>query len=488
MSEFDLDPEDVRRLGHRVADLVADHRASLLDRPVFGKLGAKAALLDEPLPEEGQPLEAVLEAVRERILPHAFGNSHPRFFAFINATADPVGAAADYLASAMNSNCWGGDHAAIHVEAVVVRWIAAILGFPPTAEGILTSGGSMANFTALATARRAVAPTVREDGFAGTPPLVVYVSDEVHNCVDKAVDLLGIGWKQMRKIPTDERFRMRLDLLEQAIVADRRAGLVPAIVVGNAGTVNTGAVDPLAEIADLCAREGLWFHADGAYGAMARVSPRLAPLFEGLERADSIAADPHKWLYVPYEAGAALVREPGRMADAFRRPAPYLVHDPDSPVAGPVSFNERGPELSRSFKALKVWMGLKRHGRRAYAEAVEHDVAMARFLADEVNSRPDFELMAEPTLSIAAFRYRPKDGPADEPGLARLNRRIVNRLVGSGAFFLAPTLLKGRTAMRTAIVNFRTTEDDLRALLDEAAKAGRALREGVSSMGSDLES
>ena len=478
MSEFDLDPEDVRRLGHRVADLVADHRASLLDRPVFGKLGAKAALLDEPLPEEGQPLEAVLEAVRERILPHAFGNSHPRFFAFINATADPVGSAADYLASAMNSNCWGGDHAAIHVEAVVVRWIAAILGFPPTAEGILTSGGSMANFTALATARRAVAPAVREDGFAGTPPLVVYVSDEVHNCVDKAVDLLGIGWKQMRKIPTDERFRVRLDLLEQAIVADRRAGLVPAIVVANAGTVNTGAVDPLAEIADLCAREGLWFHADGAYGAMARISPRLAPLFEGLERADSIAADPHKWLYVPYEAGAALVREPERMADAFRRPAPYLVHDPDSPVAGPVSFNERGPELSRSFKALKVWMGLKRHGRRAYAAAVEHDVAMARFLADEVKSRPDFELMAEPVLSIVGFRYRPKDGPADEPGLARLNRGIVNRLVGSGAFFLAPTLLKGRTAMRAAIVNFRTTEDDLTALLDEAAKAGRAILAG----------
>ncbi len=478
MSEFDLDPEDVRRLGHRVADLVAEQRASLLDRPVFGKLGANAALLDEPLPEEGQPLEAVLEAVRERILPHAFGNSHPRFFAFINATADPVGSAADYLASAMNSNCWGGDHAAIHVEAVVVRWIAAILGFPPTAEGILTSGGSMANFTALATARRAVAPAVREDGFAGTPPLVVYVSDEVHNCVDKAVDLLGIGWKQMRKIPTDERFRVRLDLLEQAIVADRRAGLVPAIVVGNAGTVNTGAVDPLAEIADLCAREGLWFHADGAYGAMARISPRLAPLFEGLERADSIAADPHKWLYVPYEAGAALVREPERMADAFRRPAPYLVHDPDSPVAGPVSFNERGPELSRSFKALKVWMGLKRHGRRAYAAAVEHDVAMARFLADEAKSRPDFELMAEPVLSIVGFRYRPKDGPADEPGLARLNRGIVNRLVGSGAFFLAPTLLKGRTAMRAAIVNFRTTEVDLTALLDEAAKAGRAILAG----------
>jgi aromatic-L-amino-acid decarboxylase len=475
MSEFDLDPEELRRLGHRVADMVADQRAALLDRPVFGKLGEKAALLDEPVPEEGQAIEAVLDTVRERILPHAFGNSHPRFFAFINATADPVGTVADYLASAMNSNCWGGDHAAIHVEAVVLRWIAAILGFPATAEGILTSGGSMANFTALATARRAVAPSVREEGFAGTRPLVVYASDEVHNCVDKAVDLLGIGWKQMRKVPTDERFRMRVDLLDRAIAADRMAGLEPAIVVGNAGTVNTGAIDPLGDIADVCAREGLWFHADGAYGAMARISPRLAPLFDGLERADSIAADPHKWLYVPYEAGATLVRHPGRMAEAFRRPAPYLVHDPDSPVAGPVSFNERGPELSRSFKALKVWMGLKRHGRRAYAEAVEHDVAMARFLADLVADHPDFELMAEPTLSIVAFRYRPKDGPTEEDHLARLNRWIVNRLVGSGDFFLAPTLLKGRTAMRVAIVNFRTMEDDLRTLVDEAARAGRAI-------------
>jgi glutamate/tyrosine decarboxylase-like PLP-dependent enzyme len=479
--EFDLDPQDVRRLGYRAADLVAEHRAGLLERPVFGKLGTKASLLDEPLPEEGQPLEAVLAAVRERILPHAFGNSHPRFFAFINATADPVGTVADYFASAMNSNCWGGDHAAIHVEAVVVRWLAAILGLPADAEGILTSGGSMANFTALATARRAMAPGVREDGFAGTPPFVVYVSDEVHNCVDKAVDLLGIGWKQLRRIPTDERFRMRIDLLEQAIAADRRAGRRPAVVVGNAGTVNTGAIDPLGEIADVCAREGLWFHVDGAYGAMARISPRLAPLFDGLERADSVAADPHKWLYVPYEAGAALVREPGRMAEAFRRPAPYLVHDPDSPVKGPVSFNERGPELSRSFKALKVWMGLKRHGRRGYAAAVEHDVAMARFLAGEVEARADFELMAEPTLSIAAFRYRPRGLAGDEEALARLNRRIVNHLVGSGAFFLAPTLLKGRTAMRTAIVNFRTTEADLRALLDEAADAG-------SRLGSDPES
>ena len=475
MHEFDLDAEEVRQLGVRAAELAAEHRAGLARGPVFGKVGDAWTAFDEPLPQTGQPAEAVLQAVRERILPRPFGNSHPRFFAFINATADPLGIVADYLAASMNSNCWGGDHAAIHVEKQVLKWLAAILGLPEASEGILTSGGSMANFTALATARRAMAPGVRETGFAGTEPLVVYVSDEVHNCVDKAVDLLGIGWRQLRKIPTDDRYRIRVDLLKQAIADDRRAGRKPAIVVGNAGTVNTGAIDPLDELAGLAAAEGLWLHVDGAYGAMAAVSQRLKPLFRGLERADSVAADPHKWLYVPYEAGAALVREPGRMAEAFERPAPYLVHDPDSPVRGPVSFNERGPELSRGFKALKVWMGLKRHGVTGYAAAVDHDVAMARELAECVSAHPDFELLAPPVLSIVGFRYRPRDKDLDEATLASLNRRIVNQLVGSGAFFLAPTLLKGTTAMRVAIVNFRTREDDVRALVEESARVGRQI-------------
>jgi aromatic-L-amino-acid decarboxylase len=479
MHDFDLDPEEVRRLGYRAADMVAAHCAALREGPVFGKVGRSAGVFDEPLPEAGQTADEVLDAARDHVLTRPFGNSHPRFFAFINATADPLGSVADYLASAMNSNCWGGDHAAIHVEDRVVRWIAEILGLPASTEGILTSGGSMANFTALAAARRAMAPAVREEGFAGTPPLVVYASEEAHTCVDKAVDLLGIGTKHLRGIPTDERFRIRVDRLREAIATDRRAGLRPAIVVGNAGSVNTGAIDPLDELADLCAREDLWFHVDGAYGAMATVSAALRPLFAGLERADSVAADPHKWLYVPYEAGATLVREPGRLADAFRRPAAYLVHDPDSPLIGPVLFNERGPELSRGFKALKVWMGLRRHGRKGYAAAVEHDVAMARVLAEEVREREDFELLAEPGLSIVNFRYRPPGGALEEADLDRLNRQIANRLVASGAFFLAPTIVRGRTSLRVAIVNFRTQEDDLRALLDEAARAGRELRSGA---------
>jgi glutamate/tyrosine decarboxylase-like PLP-dependent enzyme len=477
-SSFDLLPEDVRRIGHLAADAVAEHREKLTSRPVFGKVGRDAPLFDEPLPLEGRPFEEVLAFVREHVMPFPFGNSHPRFFGFINATADPVGITADYLAAAMNPNCWGGDHAAVHVENEVMRWIAEIVGYPPAAEGILVSGGSMANFTALAAARRAMTPgNVREDGLAGDrrPRLIVYASDQVHHCVDKAIDLLGIGTRNLRKIRSDERFRIRTDLLEAAIAEDRRASLAPAIVVGNAGTVNTGAIDPLDELAEICRRESIWFHADGAYGAMARLSPALAPHFAGMDRADSIAADPHKWLYVPYEAGATLVREPGRLSATFRKFPEYLTTDPDSPFPGPVWFAERGVELSRGFKALKVWMGLKTHGARAYARSIENDVALARFLGDEVDRRPEFERMAEQVLSIVNFRYKPIGGSLPDEEIDRLNRRIVNRLVGEGSFLLAPTILKGRTAMRACIVNFRTSEEDLTFLLDEATRVGREI-------------
>src|SRR5436190_12837974 len=473
-SSFALSPDEVLRLGRLAADAVAEHRGKLTDRPVFGKVGSDASLFDGPPPEQGRPFEDVLDFVREHVLPYPFGNSHPRFFGFINATADPVGTTADYLAAALNPNCWGGDHAAIHVENQVVRWLAALLGLPAGAEGILVSGGSMANFTALAAARRAMTPgNVREDGLGGEgrPKLVVYASDQVHHCVDKAVDLLGIGTRNLRKIETDERFRIRLDLLERAIAEDRAAGLSPALVVGTAGTVNTGSVDPLDALAELCRRESLWFHVDGAYGAMAVLSRELAPLFAGLEKADSIAADPHKWLYVPYEAGATFVRESGRLAATFRKFPEYLASDPESPLPGPAWFRGRGVELSRGFKALKVWMGIRVHGTRAYARAIENDVALARFLSDEVDRRSDYERLAEPVLSIANFRWRPVGAGLSESDIDRLNRRIVNRLVGAGSFFLAPTILKGRTAMRACIVNFRTTREDLTFLLDEAARA-----------------
>ena len=479
---FDLPPGELRRLGELTADAVAAHREGLLERPVFGKIGPRAPIFDEPLPEDGRPFEEVLAFVREHVMPFPMGNSHPRFFGFINATADPVGIFADFLAAGMNPNCWGGDHAANHVETRVVAWLAAMLGYPDSAEGILVSGGSMANFTALAAARRAMTPgNVREDGLAGPdrPRLTVYASDQVHSCVDKAVDLLGIGSRQLRKLESDADFRLSAASLAAAVAADREAGYLPAIVVGNAGTVNTGAIDPLDELADFCAAEKLWFHVDGAYGALATMVPELHPLFAGMERADSIAADPHKWLYVPYEAGATLVREPGRLSAAFRKFPEYLAADPASPFPGPAWFAERGVELSRGFKALKVWMGLKTHGRRAYADQIASDVRLARFLAAEVDRRPDFERLADAVLSIANFRYRPADRDLADAELDRVNRTIINRLVGEGSFFLAPTVLKGRTALRVSITNFRTREEDLIFLLDEAERLGRSILTGT---------
>jgi len=475
---FDLPPEELRRLGTLAADAVASHRERLLERPVFGKVGADARLFDEPVPEDGTPFEEVLAFVREHVLPFPMGNSHPRFYGFINATADPVGAMADWLAATMNPNCWGGDHAAIHVEASVLRWLAEMIGYPAEAEGILVSGGSMANFTALAAARRSMTPgNVREEGLAGPdrPRLTVYASDQVHHCVDKALDLLGIGTAQLRKIPTGGDFRIDMADLAAAVAADRRNGFLPAIVVGNAGTVNTGAIDPLDEIAGFCGREGLWFHADGAYGALASTVPELRPLFAGMEKADSVATDPHKWLYAPYEVGATLVREPGRLAATFRKFPEYLASDPESPFPGPAWFAERGVELSRGFKALKVWMGLKTHGRRAYAEQIANDIRLARFLADEVDRRKDLERLAEPVLSIANFRWRPSARVLKDADLDRVNRRIINRLVGEGSFFLAPTILKGRTTLRVSITNFRTTESDLLALLDEVERIGKGI-------------
>ena len=474
LADFDLDPEDVRRLGRLAADCVAEHRARLVERPVFGKVGADASTFDIPLPETGRPAEEIISFVREHVMPRPMGNSHPRFFGFINATADPLGTVADYLASAMNPNCWGGDHAAVHVEDRVIRWLCELMGFPAGAQGILASGGSMANFIALAAARRAMTPgNVREDGLGDGLRLVVYASDQVHSCVDKAVDLLGIGTRNLRKIPCDDAFRLPMDALARAVAEDRALGLRPAIVVGNAGTVNTGAVDPLDAIADFCAREGLWFHADGAYGAMARIAASLAPQFAGIERADSIAADPHKWLYVPYEAGATLVREGHRLSDAFRKFPEYLASDPDSPFPGPAWFAERGPELSRGFKALKVFMGLLRHGRSGYAAAIERDVALARFLSDAVDRRPELERLAPTTLSIVNFRYL-VPGAAPER-VDAVNRQIVNRLVGGGSFFLAPTILKGRASLRVCIVNFRTRGEDLQFLVDEVIRLGAEL-------------
>ena len=482
-SEFDLEPPGIARWGNLAAEAIAADREGLLQRPVFDRVGDMAPLFDEGLPEEGLPFEDVLAFVRKNVLPHPTGSHHPRYYGFVNSSADPVGVVADYLAAAMNTNCWGGDHAANHVEKTALEWVAELLGLPPETEGVLVSGGSTANWTALAAARRALVPDVREEGLGrpGSPPPTIYASDQVHSCVDKAVDLLGFGTRRLRKIPTGSDFRLRVDLLAEAVAADRQAGFRPAIVVANAGTVNTGAIDPLDELADFCRREDLWFHVDGAYGALARLSPAQAPKFSGMERADSLAADPHKWLFVPFGAGAAFVRRPGALSAAFRKFPEYLDTSPDAPLSGPVWFAERGIELSRSFRALKIWMGLKVHGRRAYAEAIDRNVELARVLSEAVDRAPDLERLSEPELSIANFRYRPAGSRMSEDELNDLNRRIIHRIVENGSAFVYPTVLHGRTSIRVCIVNFRTDEKDVSALVGDVVRWGSELAAGRSA-------
>ncbi len=375
----------------------------------------------------------------------------------------------------MNPNCWGGDHAAMHVEQRAMRWLAEMLGFPDDGRGHPRLGRLDGE---LHGARRRAPrddagqrPRGRPRGPDG-PRLTVYASDQVHSCVDKAVDLLGIGTRQLRKIATDEVFGSAFGARSRP---SRRteAGFLPAIVVGNAGTVNTGAIDPLDELADFCRARALVPRRRRVRGARLDRAG-AAPLFAGMERADSIAADPHKWLYVPYEAGATLVREPGRFSAAFRKFPEYLASDPESPFPGPAWFAERGVELSRGFKALKVWMGLKTHGRRAYA-AIEDDVALGQFLAAEVDRRPDFERLAERRSRSPTSASARRTARSPTPQLDRINRRIINRLVGDGSFFLAPTILKGRDRDARLDHEFRTREEDLIALLDESARIGREL-------------
>jgi len=409
--EEGLDPDDweaLRALGHRmVDDVVAFHRG-LSDRPTWQPMPPETRdALRRPPPETGAGAEQAYEEFRENILPYPFGNVHPRGWGWVNGTGTTLAAFAEMLAAAMNSNVWGGEHAATYVEAQVLDWAKSVVGFPKDASGVMTSGGSVANLIGLAAARDAKGgDDVSARGLHALPePLVVYCSEQAHNSIDKAVGLLGIGWQGLRKIPTDLEFRMDLDALEAAIAQDRAAGRRPICVVGTAGTVNTGAIDDLERLADLCAREGLWFHVDGAIGALAAQSPAIRTQLRGIERADSIAFDLHKWLYVPIEAGCVLVRDREAHRRPFSPPATYLAWFDRGVTSGPYAYQDLGPQLTRSFRALKVWMSLKAHGTAIYARLIEQNVRQARHLEARIRSEPRLELLAPVSLNIVCFRY-----------------------------------------------------------------------------------
>ncbi|MBF8190816.1 aminotransferase class V-fold PLP-dependent enzyme [Nonomuraea sp. K274] len=466
--------DELRVAGAKAAAIMADHLADDGDRPVWQPVpaGERAWLSGQNLPDTGRPLDELLEDVRAHVLPYPMGNGHPRFFGWVNSPPNPAGVVVEPLAAALNPSCAGGDHAGPHLERAVVRWLADLVGFPhPPGGGLLTSGASMATIICLASARRRAALAdgwdAREEGLSGHPPMVMYVTDEGHSCLHKAAQLLGLGARHVRAVPVDDAYRMDVGALRAMVSEDRAAGLRPFCVAGSAGTVNSGAVDPLNEIADVAAEHGLWFHVDGAYGALGVLADGAAPHYAGMERADSLAMDPHKWLGVPVGCGCALLRDASAARTAFSLVPSYLVDD----NAGDLGwFAEYGPEQTRPFRALKTWATMSHLGRAGIKRLVDHTSGLARTLADMVAESGDFELLTPVTTSITAFRHIPR-----EDGLDALNRAIPGAVQARGNAFLTGTRLGGRDALRACFLHPDTTERDLAILLDEIRLAAKTL-------------
>ena len=489
-SHWSWTPEEIKRIGYQVIDLIADHLSALPEGPVFRPVPEQISgrFLDPtPPPERGQSPDEILQTFKTDIEPFPLGNGHPRFFAWVNSPPSVMGIFADALAATMNPSCAGGNHAAVYVERQVVNWFKEIVGFPASSMGLLVSGGSMAALTALAVARHAKAGfDVRGKGLQGSSgdepargSLVVYKTAEGHGCNQKAIELLGIGNENLRTIERDADLRMIPSALAAAIDKDLAQGNIPIAVVASAGTVNTGAIDPIDQIADICSQRNVWLHVDGAYGAPAIISARYKSQLSGLARCDSLAIDPHKWLFVPVEAGLVLVRSAEQMRGAFSLVPPYLQTDGDpAGVGGPPWFSEYGIQQTRGFRALKIWMALKHFGVSGYRDIIDGNIALAERLAAAVREAPDLELRGPQSLSIVCFRYAPPgiatDGAAAD-GLNELNKRLLQAIQLSGRAFLSGTVIDNKFWLRACIVNYRTSAADIDDLLELVRTTGKEM-------------
>ena len=478
MSEFlvtpgneTLDPQDWEAktaLGQKmVADMfgyLSNIREEKVWQPIPDDIKAK---FREPAPLDAQPQEEVYQEFRDHILPYPMGNIHPRFWGWVIGTGTPSGALAEMLAAALNPNTGGGEHIANYVEAQVVDWCKEMLGYPTDAGGLLVSGCSMANLIGLTVARNVAAEyDMRRDGLQGNRPvLTVYASFETHSSVQKAMELLGLGSVALRKIPVNNDFQIDINLLEMTIASDRQKGFVPMCVVGNAGTVNTGAIDDLNALADICERENIWFHVDGAFGALAALSPSQSPRLNGMERADSLAFDLHKWMYLPYEIGCVLIRNRELHREAFTLTPSYLAHNQRGPSGGENWFSDFGVELSRGFKALKAWMAMKEYGLRKYARLIQQNIDQALYLTSKIEAHPNMEMMAPQSLNIVCFRYLVPD--YSQRQLDLLNQEILLRLQERGIAVPSGTEIDGQYVIRAAMCNHRTRVEDLDLLLSE---------------------
>ncbi|MDE2007718.1 MAG: glutamate decarboxylase, partial [Rhodospirillales bacterium] len=460
----DLDPpdwDDFRAAAHRALDGVLDHLQTLRDQPVWRPTPAPVrAALTAPMPEEGEGIAAVLDQFDRLIRPYATGNPHPRFMGWVHGGGTAAGVVAEMLAAGLNANLGGRDHAPILVERQVIAWMADLFGMPKGTGGLMVTGTSIANLIGVLIARRAaLGASVRRDGVGGAR-LVAYTSAAAHGCIPRAMDMAGLGTDALRLIETDAAGRMALGALAAAIAADRAAGLLPFLLVGTAGSVDIGAIDDLAGLGAIARREGLWLHIDGAFGALAAFAPALRGKLAGIEAADSLAFDFHKWGQVPYDAGCILVRDPALAEAAFAAPAAYLRREARGLAGGAPWPCDWGPDLSRGFRALKVWVTLKTYGAARLGAAIAESCALARRLAALVAAEPELELMAPVGLNIVCFRYRFGDDSD-----AR-NAALVADLQEAGVAAPSTTVIGGRLAIRAALVNHRTRAEDVAALVD----------------------
>lgn len=491
-----ISEEEINALSSGVNELVTEYFAEISNLPVFPQTsaGKTIAQVGSQLSTEGEPLEKLLADCRA-IISGSRHNGHPRSFGYVASPATPAGAFADLIASTLNTNVtsWRSGPAATEIERLVIRWLGSLIGYDEDARGLLTSGGSMANLIALLIAHRTKSKddTANKGLWISGAKMTIYASDQIHMSIPKAADILGFGREQVRIVGSDDRFRMDVRLLHDRVKTDLRNGLRPFCVAASAGTVSTGAVDPLAEIADIAQEFGLWFHIDGAYGAPGILDERKRPLFAGMQRADSVSLDAHKWLYVPIDAGCLIFRNQVTARAAFSSgDADYIkVHENGDEA---FAFWDYGMELSRRFRALKIWLTLQYYGMRRIAEVISEDNSLAEYLAQCVTKAEDFELLAPVELSICCFRYVPREfqtrlqSASEEESrqlnseLDHLNTRIMLAVQRGGQAYLSNATVRCKFALRACITNFRTTPADIDKTLEIIRKAARAIEKPVS--------
>ncbi|CAF1053372.1 unnamed protein product [Didymodactylos carnosus] len=468
-----LDPVDwlsARCVAHQMLDASLDHIQSIRDRPVWRPIpdDVRAALENEPLPEQGRSLSDVCRDVSTYVIPYASTNIHPRFFGWVMGAGTVGGVLADMIAATLNTNNGGGTHTASLVERTVVQWMRQLFGFPEARTGgILVSGTSMATVISMATARRRALENIRQDGLVGGPQLVAYASTEVHGCVAKAFALLGLGSKALQLVPVDDNFRIKVDELRMRIRSDRDKGRVPFCIIGNAGTVNTGAFDNLLELASIARAENIWFHVDGAFGSMVILDPQRQHLVAGIDQADSLAFDFHKWLHCPYDAGCVLIRNIAELEFTFSEHQSYLARTKQGCMGDEPWFCDLGPDLSRSFKALKVWFTLKEHGTVKLGQKIADNCEQAQYLVSLLEKHEHNIRIVRPiSLNIVNFRFEPEElDKTDHELIDTFNEDIITNIQTSGIALPTSTHIHNRLCVRVAIVGHRTTCKDLEILV-----------------------